>query len=141
MFKSINIILFAFLIIGFMSCSKEQVKRTIEKKVDTEATEDNEADTTAMSPEEAFSSAMVSNILNTEDEDLQDYLEAEIYPIVKSSSKVTIDNISSSLFLMQYEEKGSIKNILIQKFYNPSKDEFFFEKREVQNDAIKQFVK
>jgi hypothetical protein len=111
----------------------------IEKTNNTEVTE-NDADTTALTPEEAFSQAMV-NILNTEDEDLQNYLEDEIYPIVKNSNKITIDNISSSLFLLQYVENGTQKNILIQKFYDLEKDEYFFEKREVQNDAIKQFVK
>jgi hypothetical protein len=140
MVKLIEYLFFVLLIIAFVSCSKEQVKRTIEKRIDTQVVED-EADTTSLSPEEEFSSALVNNILDTEDEDLQVYLEDEIYPLVKSSNKVTIDNISSSLYLLQYDDKGSTKNILIQKFYNPEKDDFFFEKREVQNDAIKQFIK
>jgi|WetSurMetagenome_2_1015567.scaffolds.fasta_scaffold603648_1 hypothetical protein len=140
MVKYIKYLFFVFLIIAFVSCSKEQVKRTIEKKIDTQVVEDD-ADTTSLSPEESFSQALVNNILDTEDEDLQVYLEDEIYPLVKSSNKVTIDNISSSLYLLQYDDKGNTKNILIQKFYNPEKDDFFFEKREVQNDAIKQFIK
>jgi hypothetical protein len=140
MLNYIKYLVFVLLIIAFVSCSKEQVKRTFEKKIDTQVVED-EADTTSLSPEEEFSSALVNNILDTEDEDLQVYLEDEIYPLVKTSNKVTIDNISSSLYLLQYDDKGSTKNILIQKFYNPEKDDFFFEKREVQNDAIKQFIK
>jgi hypothetical protein len=140
MFNTIKYLFLVLIVFAFVSCSKEDIKRKIEKTTNTEVI-DEDADTTAMTPEEAFSSAMVSNILDTEDEDLQNYLEDEIYPIVKNSNKVTIDNISSSLFLLQYVENGNQKNILIQKFYNPDKDEFFFEKREVQNDAIKQFVK
>jgi hypothetical protein len=130
---------FVLIVIAFVSCSKEDIKKQIEKTNNTEVTE-NDTDTTALTPEEAFSLAMV-NILDIEDEDLQNYLEDEIYPIVKNSNKITIDNISSSLILLQYVENGNQKNILIQKFYDLDKDEFFFEKREVQNDAIKQFVK
>jgi hypothetical protein len=137
----IKYLLLVLIVAAFASCNKDELRKKIEKKVETEYAEENDADTTALSPEEAFSQALVSNILDFEEEDLQVYLEEEIYPIVKSSNKVTIDNISSSLYLLQYEENGSIKNILIQKFYNPSKDDFFFEKREVQNDAIKQFMK
>jgi len=133
-------IFFVLIVLVFVSCSKDDVKKTIEKKIETQVSDEDE-DTTAMTPQEAFSSALVNNILNTGDEELQIYLEEVIYPIVSKSNKVTIDNISSSLFLLQYEDNGSTKNILIQKFYNPSKDEFFFEKREVQNDAIKQYVK
>jgi hypothetical protein len=140
MLNYIKYILLGLISIAFISCSKDEVKKKIEKRVETEITEDD-TDTTAMTPQEAFSSALVSNILDIEDEDLQNYLEDEIFSIVKRSNKVTIDNISSSIFLLQYSDSGNQKNILIQKFYNPSNDEFFFEKREVQNDAIKQFVK
>lgn len=139
MFKILKYFLLALIFITFISCSKDEVKNKL-NKVESELAEEEE-DTTALTPPEAFSQALVSNILDFDDEDLQVYLEEDIYPIVKGSNKVTIDNISSSLYLLQYEDNGSIKNILIQKFYNPSKDEFFYEKREVQNDAIKQFVK
>ena len=140
MLHTFKYILFVLILTAFVSCSKDDIKRRIEKKVDTELS-DEEADTTALSPEEAFSSALVNDILKTDDEDLQNYLEDEIFPAVKNSNKVTIDKISSSLFLLQYTDSGNQKNILLQKFYNPDKDEFFFEKREVQFDAVKQFLK
>lgn len=127
--------------IAFFSCGKDDVVKRIEKKVITEEMEDEDTDTTSLSPVEAFSSTLVNNILDTYDDDLQVYLEDVIYPIASKSNKTTIDKISSSLYLFQYEENGSAKNILIQKFYNPAKDEIFFEKRDVQNDAIKQFTK
>lgn len=134
-------VLLGVFVIAFISCGKNDVVKKIEKKVETEYTEDNDSDTTVLTPQEEFSNALVNNILDVNDEDLQVYLEEEIYPIVSKSNKTTIDKVSSSLFLLQYEESGNMKNILVQKFYNPSKDEFFFEKREVQNDAIKQFIK
>lgn len=140
MLNILKYFLFGIIVITFISCGKNDVVRKIEKKVETEYADD-ESDTTALSPSEEFSNALVSNILDIYDEDLQIYLENEIYPVVSKSNKITMDKISSSLFLLQYEDNGSNKNILIQKFYNPSKDEFLFEKREVQNDAIKQFLK
>lgn len=140
MLKYIKYIFLGLIVITFISCSKDDVKKKVEKKVETEVANDDE-DTTAMTPKEIFSDALTSNILNDNDEDLQVYLEETIYPLVSNSKKVTIDKISSSLYLLQYEEGGNQKNILLQKFYNPSNDEFFFEKRDVQNDAIKQFLK
>jgi len=140
MFKYLNIVLLGLILAGLVSCSKDEIKKKIEKKIETEAT-DEEADSSVMSPQEIFSDALTNNILEGGDEDLQVYLEETIYPLAAKSNKVTIDKISSSLYLLQYEEGGSNKNILIQKFYNPVKDEIFFEKRDVQNDAIKQFIK
>jgi hypothetical protein len=137
--STLKYFIFLFLIFVFISCSKDEVKRKIEKQVETEAVEED--DTTTFTPQEEFSNALVNNILDTDDEDLQIYLEEDIYPIVSKSNKTTIDKISSSLFHLQYEENGNMKNILIQKFYSPTKNEFFFEKREVQGDAIKQYSK
>jgi len=140
MIKFLNIILLGLILAGLVSCGKDEIKKKLEKKIETEATEE-EADSSVMTPQEIFSDALTNNILENADEDLQVYLEETIYPIASKSNKVTIDKISSSLYLLQYEEGGSNKNILIQKFYNPVKDEIFFEKRDVQNDAIKQFIK
>ena len=130
-----------FLVVVFVSCGKDDVVKKIEKKIVTENIEDEDSDTTALPPEEAFSSAMVNNILDVYDEELQVFLEDSIFPVVSKSEKITMDKISSSLFLLQYFENGNAKNILIQKFYNSPEDEFFFEKREVQFDALKQFIK
>lgn len=139
MTKYLKYVIFGFLLIGFLSCSKEDVKN-IEKNIITENDED-EIDTSYMTPAEIFSDALTTNILNDYDEELQAYLEKTIYPLASNSSKATIDRISSSLYLLQYDDGGNTKNILIQKFYNPAKDEYFFEKRDVQTDAVKQFLK
>ncbi len=129
-----------FVVLSFISCGKNDVVKKIEKKIEIENAGD-EIDTVELTPQEEFSSALVSDILDVYDEELQIYLEEEIYPIASKSNKITIDKISSSLYLLQYEENGNSKNLLIQKFYNPIKKDFFFDKREVQNDAIRQFLK
>lgn len=141
MLNIIKYILIGIIFISFISCGKNDVVKNIEKKVEKEYAEDNDGDTSALTPQEELSNALVNNILDIYDEDLQIYIEDEIYPIVSKSNKITIDKVSSSLFLLQYEESGNIKNILIQKFYSPVKGDFFFEKREIQNDAVKQFLK
>jgi len=136
MYKYFILILFPLL---FISCGKEKIQ--ISKPDKTVENQISDEDTTAMSPEEAFSSTLVNDILNVDDEDLQSYLEEEFYPKLKNSEKVTIDKISSSLYILTYYEKGIEKNLMIQKFYNPVTDEMFFESKETQTNAVKQFIK
>ncbi|MEO8210965.1 MAG: hypothetical protein ABI840_10415 [bacterium] len=140
MFKSI--LIFTFSIILF-SCNKENPPKEKTESQNNELPQNNDDDSdTAMTAEETFSSALVQGILDEEDDvDLQFYLEEQVYPIVSKSNKVALDKISSSLYLLSYEDNGIVKNILIQKFYNPVKDEFVFEKSETQTNAATQFVK
>ncbi len=98
-------------------------------------------DTTSLSPQEAFSYVLVNQVLNSDDEDLELFLENEIFPLVSKSEKVTVDEISSSLFLLTYFEGDVEKNLLIQKFYNPVKDEVTFVKSETSLTPKKQFLK
>lgn len=127
----------------FVSCNKETKTDQSSSKSDKGTNEITESETdSVMTPEEIFSSSLVQDIIgNDEDIELQIYLEEQIYPIVLKSNKITIDKISSSLYLLSYEESGIMKNFIIQKFYNPVKDEFAFDKTETQLNAFKQFVK
>ncbi len=111
-------------------------------KNDTETTDKDEGDTISLSPEELFSSTLLEDILQSgEDEDLKNYLEEEIYPIVSNSTKVTLDRISASLYLLTYDENGVQKNFILQKFYNPSNLEMYFEKIETETNAVDQYFK
>lgn len=117
-----------------ISCNKDDAPK---EKTDTQNNQsqdengnENDSDST-MSPEEAFSSALVQDILGENDDpDLQIYLEEQIFPLVSKSNKVTIDRVSSSQYLLSYDEAGALKNLVIQKYYSPGKDEFVFEKKE-----------
>ncbi len=140
MSKLIILLTFALLL---NSCGKDDnVKETSEKeKNQTQEESSYESDST-MTVEEAFSTALVQDIIgNQEDPELQTYLEEQIYPIASKSDKVTIDKISSSLYLLSYNDNGAMKNILIQKFYNPVEDEFIFESRDTDANSLKQFVR
>lgn len=124
------------------SCNNENSLKQKSDSPKTETHSDNENDSdTSMTAEEAFSSALVEDIAGDDDADLRFYLEEQLFPIVSKSKKVTLDRVSSSLYLLSYDDQGIEKNIMIQKFYNPVKDEFVFEKSETQTNAIKQFVK
>ena len=127
----------------FISCDKETKTDQSSSKSDKGTNEITESETdSVMTPEEIFSSSLVQDIIGEDDDiELQIYLEEQIYPIVSKSNKTTIDKISSSLYLLSYEESGVMKSFILQKFYNPVKDEFVFDKTETQLNAFKQFVK
>jgi hypothetical protein len=132
MIKYFGLLLLTLLII---SCGDD-------KKSDTETTDKDESDTISLSPEELFSSTLLEDILqSSEDDDLKSYLEGEIYPIVANSTKVTIDRVSASLYLLSYDENGVQKNFIIQKFYNPSSLEMYFEINELETNAVDQYLK
>lgn len=138
MFKILKYALFLIIVLTFISCGKDDVVKKIEKKVSNENIEDD-SDTTEMTPQEEFSSAMVNDMLDVYDEDLQIYLEDEIFPVVSKSNKITIEKLSPIIYLIRYDENGLEKNILIKKFFNPSKNEFFFEKKDLKGDEIKNY--
>lgn len=120
-----------FLVILSFSCGKD-------KKQPDDLSSEDDGDTVSLSPQELFSITMTESILNIEDDDdLNSYLEEEIYPIVKSSDKVTIDRITSSFYLLTTVTNSTEKFYMIRKFYNPQTDEIFFEKSEVQFDIKK----
>ena len=127
----------------FISCDKETKTDQSSSKSDKGTNEITESETdSVMTPEEIFSSSLVQDIMGEDDDiELQIYLEEQIYPLVLKSNKITIDKISSSLYLLSYEESGVMKNFILQKFYNPVKDEFVFDKTETHINSFKQFVK
>jgi hypothetical protein len=138
----LKIIPFVLLAVIFISCSKDDKQKTETKQnqTSTQNTAVDDADTN-MTKEEVFSSTLVQDIAGDENEDLQIYLEEVIYPMVSKSNKVTLEKISGSLYLLSYDDNGTMKNLLIQEYYSPGKDEMVFDKIETQTNAVKQFVK
>ncbi|HAY34165.1 MAG TPA: hypothetical protein PK536_01430 [Ignavibacteria bacterium] len=134
-------LLILFVLITSSSCSNKGNENTEDGSNDREERSGNSDDTT-MTPEEVFSSALVQDILgDEEDVDLQYYLEEEIYPLLSTAGKVTIDRISSSLYLLSFQENGIQKNILIKKFFDPQNTEIKFERTETQSGPENQFLK
>lgn len=139
----LKIIPFVLLAVLFISCSKEDKQKTDNKQNQTTSQQNNSVDEadTNLTKEETFSSTLVQDIAGDNNEDLEFYLEEVIYPMVSKSNKVTLDKISGSLYLLSYDENGTMKNLLIQEYYSPVKDEMIFDKIETQTNALKQFVK
>ncbi len=140
MLRIIPILLLALTI---TSCSKEDKPKTESNNTNTTQNQPNANDLSGenMTKEEIFSSTLVQDIAGDENEELEIYLEEAIYPMVSKSNKVTLDKISGSLFLLSYDDNGAMKNLLIQEYYSPVKDEMVFDKIETQTNAVKQFVK
>ncbi|MBK8983995.1 MAG: hypothetical protein IPM38_17170 [Ignavibacteria bacterium] len=133
--------LILFVLFAFSSCNDKSNENSESGNDDTEERDGNSEDTT-MTPEEIFSSALVQDILgDEEDADLQFYLEEEIYPLLATAGKVTIDRISSSLYLISFQENGIQKNFLIKKYFDPQNPEIKFERTETQSGPESQFLK
>ncbi|MBS1518714.1 MAG: hypothetical protein JSS91_11560 [Bacteroidetes bacterium] len=134
----VALILTAFI---FLSCGNNKSVKE-ESSKDSKNIQNESVEDTAMTPEEIFSSSLVQDILGEdEDIDLQFYLEEEIYPQVSSAEKITLDRISSSLYLLSYREKGTEKNFVLKKYYDPVSSEIKFDKTETQFNPEKQFLK
>ncbi len=127
----IKLFLLIIITVICISCNKDDNAKQRSGDDNNLTQNDNEGgsdDDSTLTPEEAFSSALVQEILRENDDiDLQIYLEEKIFPLVSKSDKVTIDRIASSQYLLTYDEGGTMKNLLIQKYYSPGKDEFVFE--------------
>lgn len=139
MYKLIPIFFIALIL---TSCSKDEKPKSDNKQNSSTTTQvaNDDADTN-MSKEEIFSSTLVQDIAGDENEDLEMYLEEVIYPMVSKSNKVTLEKISGSVYLLSYDDNGTMKNLLLQEYYSPAKDEMVFDKSETTTNAVKQFVK
>lgn len=138
----IRFLLISFLLISviFLGCGKEkEIKEKNEKAMQQEM-EAN--DTVSLTPAESFGAVLTQSILNDESEiELESFLSETVYPKVSTSSKVTIDKVSSSLYLLKYFDGSTEKYMLIQKYYNPKEDSITFEMTETSLTTAKQFLK
>ncbi|MCU0373447.1 MAG: hypothetical protein MUE56_09435 [Ignavibacteria bacterium] len=122
-------------------CGKNDKESQIKIQQEQELIESGN-DTSSLTPAESFAAALTQEILNDETEvELESFLAEKVYPLVSGSKKVTIDKISSSLYLIKYFNENTEKNILIQKYYIPAEDSFSFEITETNTNSIKQFVR
>ena len=134
----LSVISFLILSVIVMGCGKEkEIKEKNEKVLQQEM---EESDTASLTPAESFGAVLTQSILNDESEvELESFLSETVYPKISSASKVTIDKISSSLYLLKYYEGTSEKYLLIQKYYNPKEDSITFDITETGLTTSKQF--
>jgi hypothetical protein len=141
----LSLIIFSFSVFVLITgCGKEKSITSIneQKQQQQQQMGIDDEDTTSLSPAESFASGLCQDILNDDSEvELESYLIDVIYPKVSSSTKVTLDKVSSSIYLLTYFDGSTEKRFLIQKYYNPQKDEIFFESSETSLSSNKQFLK
>ncbi len=133
------------LIISLMlaaGCGKDKSRDNTQTSGTKEQEQVNDIDTAEMTPAEIFAEALVQNVINDENEpELEDFIAESLYTKLSASPKVTMDRVSSSLFIIKFFENGAEKNLLLQKYYNPKEDEIFFETSETQFSNTKLFLK
>lgn len=141
-FLSLIIVCFSAILLA-AGCGKEKSINTAnEQKQQQQQMGIEDEDTTALTPAESFATALCQDILNDDSEaDFESYLIDVVYPKVSGSTKVTLDRVSSSIFLLTYFEGSTENHLLIQKYFNPQKGEIFFESSETSLSPSKQFLK
>jgi hypothetical protein len=126
-------ILFTFLIILFASCSKDGKQTSQQEnapKNQVEDIDDNPNDTN-LTPEEKFSSSIMIDFLdNSDDDDLGDYLETEIYKMGANYTGASVVELNPSTWLVMLEKDGAVKNYLLQKFVEFSTSDYYFKLKE-----------
>ncbi len=115
----------------FISCSKEEkpVTQQNQQKVQNEYN-DSPADTN-LTPEEKFSSSILIDFLgDTEDEDLAEFLETEIFKLGASYNGASVVEITPSTWLVSLEKDGNIKNHLLQRYVDFKTNDYYFSMKE-----------
>ena len=118
------------------SCSKDDT--ATQQKVQND--DSDELLDTNLTPEEKFSSAILIDFLNdSEDEDLAEYLETEIYKMNANYNGASVIEMTPSLWLVMLEKDGSTKNFLLQKFVGFQSNENYFRMKETTLSATDVF--
>ena len=122
------LIIFILFLFFFSSCSKDD-KQQQQQKVQQDDSEE-QLDTN-LTPEEKFSSSILIDFLNdSDDADLSEYLETEIYKMNANYNGASVIELAPSLWLVMLEKDGSTKNYLLQKFVGFQSNENYFRMRE-----------
>lgn len=127
-----RIIIFAFIIIFFASCSKEEKQTTQKEKTPKNQVENIEVNPSdsEMTPEEKFSTSIMLDFLDSDDEYLSDYLESEIYKMGSNYTGASIVELNPSTWLVMLEKDGSEKNYLLQKYVDFNTNDYYFKLKE-----------
>lgn len=122
-----RIILILISAILISSCSKEdKAPQTLQKTGETE----NPADTN-LTPEEKFSTSILADFIgNSEDEELAEYLETEIYKMGAGFKGASLVEISPAVWFIMLEKDGITRNYLLQKYVNFKTNEYYFTFKE-----------
>lgn len=120
-------IVILLLLAGFISCSKTDKQQNKENASKNQGEEMENPGDTAMTVEERFSSSILTDFLDdTDDEDLSDYLENELFKYSKDYRGASLLQISNSLWYVTLEDQNSTKSFLLQKFVDFNTNDYYF---------------
>lgn len=130
--RPLHIIIICLTLLFISSCSKDDnttSQQNSQQRVQQE--EPDETLDTNLTPEEKFSTSILIDFLDdSEDEDLADYLETEIYKLNGNYNGASVIEMAPSLWLVMLEKDGSTKNYLLQKFVGFQSNEYYFRMKE-----------
>ena len=116
----------------FTSCSKDD--KTTTQRDNTPKTQIEDIDDTGdtvMTPEEKFSTAILIDFLDdSNDEDLAEYLEQEVFKMNANYRGASVIEITPSTWLVVLEKDGAVKNYLLQKYVDFMTNENYFRMKE-----------
>jgi hypothetical protein len=123
-------LLLLFFVVLLASCSKDETPATDYVKKDFGGEIENPSDT-ILTPEERFSFSLMSDFLNSsEDDDLADFVESEIYKTAQNYNGTAMVEITPSTWLVTFEKEGTSKNYLLQKYVDIKSNECYFNLKE-----------
>ncbi len=130
-----NIFLFSFISLNlllFSSCTKNDKTSTQEENAPKTQIEDlDDTGDTVMTPAEKFSTAILIDFLDdSNDEDLAEYLESEIFKMNTNYRGASVIEVTPSTWLVMLEKDGVTKNYLLQKYVDFTTNENYFKLKE-----------
>src|SRR5258706_6013616 len=119
-------------------CSKDNKQDTPKEKPQKEQTQktdtpvdDNTPIDTNLTPEEKFSGSIMTDFLDdAEDEDLEGFLEDEVFKFSANYTGAAVIGLSPSTWLLSLEKDNSTKNYLIQRYVDFKSNEYYFRMNE-----------
>ena len=125
--KSYLNFLVIFSLVLFFSCSKEEKPNQKSTKQDTKQEDIENSSDTLMSPEEKFSSSIMIDFLDSlDDEDLEGYLQDELFKYSKDYRGASVIQLTNSTWFVSLQNSTSIKNFLLQKYVDFSSNDYYF---------------
>ncbi len=134
----------------FISCSKKDDKPVVtdnkqqpvqNQNLQTPVDDTTPADTN-LTPEEKFSASVMADFLDgSEDEDLEGFLEDEVFKYSNNYTGAAIIGLSSSTWLLALEKDNTTRNYIIQKYVDFKTNDYYFRMNETNlkiTDAILQ---
>ncbi len=130
-------ILLAAALISLASCSKKDEKPVTDNKKqsvqnpDSQTEDENAPADTNLTPEEKFSTSIMTDFLDElDDEDLQGFLEDEVFKFSNNYTGAAVIGLTSSTWLLTLEKDNSTKNYIIQKYVDFKTNDYYFTMNE-----------